>query len=410
MMMMWHLSVHGCWLSLCHMWAGIVAVVVLHGQSCCVGGVCPLLNVGTGRYLWLAKQQNVSNFKNVTLDTKQKWATQGSKLAGLARAVMAGKKTLVTEMSGEVLGRPCMVIQNPDTNTPIGHQIISNVIPAIDVLQRQFLVSFSMMFSHFHGRKMSWILATLSCSSFLQASLSLTLHIMNRTLLNAPSPCTNIKDESDASNDDNVKGAPPPSDTEVPLVIIDTNYDRSHQDNQKFPIKQHYTDKSQAWEAGFIWTEKDRKKAMHAIIPKDMATFQNGHEPTLDQHLPDQLLDKFMALFPEGLKDTDTEEEGIDNTFPSIHFVCSVSLQTTSARKFSCHSITVYTFTKDTPSSPNGAPRFSQEVQCVLLMVRQVFNEFDLMGCHIICRDDTKAFIVKDNKMEYVMVGFYGAG
>jgi hypothetical protein len=107
---------------------------------------------------------------------------------------------------------------------------------------------------------------------------------MNRSLLNVgstssaysdsrpPSPCTDIEDESDACDD--VEGALPPLDKEFPLVIINTNYNRSHQDNRKFPIKRHYNDKSQAWEAGFIWTEKDRKKAMSAIIPKDMATFQ----------------------------------------------------------------------------------------------------------------------------------------
>ncbi|EDR09746.1 uncharacterized protein LACBIDRAFT_326329, partial [Laccaria bicolor S238N-H82] len=156
--------------------------------------------------------------------------------------------------------------------------------------------------------------------------------------------------------------AVPSSEKEFPLVIINTNYNRSHQDNKKFPLKRHYTDKSQARKAGFIWTEQDRKKAISAIIPKDMASFQkqvkqvlqsgvrnarskytkyatSGHEPqrvrinckdgrnlafidsTLDQRLRDQLLDKFMALFPDGLKHTDTEEEGIGNTFPSIHFV-----------------------------------------------------------------------------------------
>ena len=31
----------------------------------------------------------LSDFKSVTLDTKQKWATQGSKFAGLARAGMS---------------------------------------------------------------------------------------------------------------------------------------------------------------------------------------------------------------------------------------------------------------------------------------------------------------------------------
>jgi hypothetical protein len=44
-------------------------------------------------------------------------------------------------------------------------------------------------------------------------------------------------------------------------------------------------------------------------------------DSTLDPRLRGQLLNKFMALFPNGVKDTDTEEEGIGNTFPSIHFV-----------------------------------------------------------------------------------------
>ncbi|KIJ89511.1 hypothetical protein K443DRAFT_126755 [Laccaria amethystina LaAM-08-1] len=326
-------------------------------------------------------------------DFTSKWATQGSKFAGLARAATAGKKTLVTELSGEVLGRLCMAIRNPDTNTPFGRQMVSDVIPAIDVLRRQFPVSFSTMFSagalnrlslpaqikchdlhesdrffdclnlnysakvnvqHLHRRKMSRILETLSRASFLPASLSPTPAHYEQV-----SP-QYIEDESDACDD--VEGALPPLDKEFPLVIINTNYNRSHQDNRKFPIKRHYNDKSQAREAGFIWTEKDRKKAMSAIIPKDMATFRkrvkqvlqsgvrnarshytkyatSGHEPqrvrinckdgrnlafidsTLDPRLRGQLLNKFMALFPNGVKDTDTEEEGIGNTFPSIHFV-----------------------------------------------------------------------------------------
>lgn len=128
----------------------------------------------------------------------------------------------------------------------------------------------------------SWKPCLVALSS--QPASLLPLHIMNRSLLNVgstssaysdsrpPSPCTDIEDESDACDD--VEGALPPSDKEFPLVIINTNYNRSHQDNRKFPIKRHYNDKSQAREAGFIWTEKDRKKAVSAIIPKDMATFQ----------------------------------------------------------------------------------------------------------------------------------------
>ena len=121
----------------------------------------------------------------------------------------------------------------------------------------------------------------------------LPLHIMNRTLLTVgstpsrysdsrpPSPCTDIEDgDSDGAN---AKEVPPPSDREFPLVIINTNFDRSHEDNKKFPIKRHSSgnkakktsdSKKSSREAGFIWTEKDRKKAMSAIIPKDMVTFE----------------------------------------------------------------------------------------------------------------------------------------
>ena len=77
----------------------------------------------------------------------------------------SGKKTLVTELSGEVLGRLCMAIHNPDTSqfsllfvlsfrypfylidTPFGRQMVGDVIPAIDALRRQFPISFSTMFS-----------------------------------------------------------------------------------------------------------------------------------------------------------------------------------------------------------------------------------------------------------------------
>ena len=63
-------------------------------------------------------------------------------------------------------------------------------------------------------------------------------------------------------------------------------------------------------------------------------------DSTLDQCLRNQLIDKFMALFPNGLKDTDSEAEGINHMFPSIHFVwynryaTRVSESTSSSRLY----------------------------------------------------------------------------